>query len=190
MGLGPLPFSRKMVTIMSKRYPPAVREKAVRLVLEHLDEYESAYAAAKAIGPRVDVHYETCGCGWKRSWSRARGRAARVLRSRQRPSERNWCGCVGRIGGSGRSTRFSSRPRVFRPGVRAGTPLIVGFIDEYRQVYGVESICRAFTAHGVQVAPRTYRKARRRPATSPPPTWRTPSVICGARLRRCTGAVK
>jgi len=44
---------------MSKRYPPEVREKAVRLALEHLDEYESPYAAAQAIGPMVDVHYET-----------------------------------------------------------------------------------------------------------------------------------
>ncbi|MEU4429538.1 IS3 family transposase [Nocardia rhamnosiphila] len=44
--------------------------------------------------------------------------------------------------------------------------MIVGFIDEYRQVYGVESICRALSAHGVQIAPRTYRKARRRPASA------------------------
>lgn len=44
---------------MSKRYPPEVREKAVRLALEHLDEYPSPYAAAKAIGPLVDVHPET-----------------------------------------------------------------------------------------------------------------------------------
>ncbi|MBL1079723.1 transposase [Nocardia sp. 2] len=43
---------------MTKRYPPEVREKAVRLVLERLDEFESPYAAAKAIGPLVDVHYE------------------------------------------------------------------------------------------------------------------------------------
>ncbi|WSG63196.1 IS3 family transposase [Nocardia sp. NBC_01730] len=35
-------------------------------------------------------------------------------------------------------------------------------MDEYRQVYGVESICRALSAHGVQIAPRTYRKARHR----------------------------
>lgn len=56
---GPLPLLRKMVSIMSKRYPPEVREKAVRLVLERLDEFESPYAAAKAIGPLVDVHYET-----------------------------------------------------------------------------------------------------------------------------------
>lgn len=44
---------------MSKRYPPEVREKALRLALERLDEYGSAYAAAHAIGPMVDVHPET-----------------------------------------------------------------------------------------------------------------------------------
>lgn len=44
---------------MSKRYPPEVREKAVRLALERLDEYGSAYAAARAIAPMVDVHHET-----------------------------------------------------------------------------------------------------------------------------------
>ncbi|WP_457227999.1 transposase, partial [Nocardia gipuzkoensis] len=57
-GSGPLPFLRKMV-IMPKRYPPEVREKALRLALDHLDEYPSAYAAAQAIGPMVDVHPET-----------------------------------------------------------------------------------------------------------------------------------
>ncbi|GHF37092.1 hypothetical protein FHX82_007266 [Amycolatopsis bartoniae] len=41
--------------------------------------------------------------------------------------------------------------------------MIVGFIDEYRQVRGVGSICRALCEHGIQIAPRTYRKARRRP---------------------------
>ncbi len=44
--------------------------------------------------------------------------------------------------------------------------MIVGFIDEYRQVYGVESICRALSAHGIQIAPRTYRKARHRPPSA------------------------
>ncbi|WP_218718997.1 hypothetical protein [Nocardia sp. MH4] len=38
---------------------PDVREKAVRLVLERLDEFESLYAAARATGPLVDVYYET-----------------------------------------------------------------------------------------------------------------------------------
>jgi putative transposase len=44
--------------------------------------------------------------------------------------------------------------------------VIVGFIDQYRQVYGVESICRALSAHGIQIAPRTYRKARCRPPSA------------------------
>jgi transposase len=44
---------------MSKRYPPEVREKALRLALDHLDQYPSAYAAAHAIGPMVDVHPES-----------------------------------------------------------------------------------------------------------------------------------
>ena len=48
-----------MVPIMSKRYPAEVREKALRLALDHLDEYPSAYAAAHAIGPMIDVHPET-----------------------------------------------------------------------------------------------------------------------------------
>jgi transposase len=48
-----------MVSIMSKRYPPEGREKAVRLALERLDEYGTPYAAAQAIAPLVDVHFET-----------------------------------------------------------------------------------------------------------------------------------
>ncbi|MEU2032650.1 hypothetical protein [Nocardia amamiensis] len=44
---------------MSKRYPPEVREKAVRLALERLDEYGAPYAAAQALAPLVDVHFET-----------------------------------------------------------------------------------------------------------------------------------
>ncbi|MBB4689604.1 transposase [Amycolatopsis jiangsuensis] len=48
-----------MMVTMPKRYPPEVREKAVRLALDRLDEYGSAYAAAHAVGPMVDVHPET-----------------------------------------------------------------------------------------------------------------------------------
>lgn len=44
--------------------------------------------------------------------------------------------------------------------------MIVGFVDGYRQVFGVESICRALAAHGIQIAPRTYRKASHRPASA------------------------
>jgi transposase len=41
--------------IMSKRYPPEQRARAVEMVLDHLEEYRSVYAACQAIGPKVGV---------------------------------------------------------------------------------------------------------------------------------------
>ena len=41
--------------IMSKHYPVEQHERAVKMVLDHLDEYRSVYAACQAIGPKVVV---------------------------------------------------------------------------------------------------------------------------------------
>jgi transposase len=45
--------------IMSKHYPVEQRERAVKMVLDHLDEYRSVYAACQAIGPKIGVGPET-----------------------------------------------------------------------------------------------------------------------------------
>jgi transposase len=45
--------------IMSKRYPPEQRARAVKMVLDRLDEYRSVYAACQAIGPKVGVGVES-----------------------------------------------------------------------------------------------------------------------------------
>jgi putative transposase len=42
----------------------------------------------------------------------------------------------------------------------------VSFIDEYKQVFGVEPICRVLTGHGLKIAPSTYYAARTRPASA------------------------
>ena len=44
---------------MSKHYPVEQRERAVKMVLDHLDEYRSVYAACQAIGPKVGVGAES-----------------------------------------------------------------------------------------------------------------------------------
>lgn len=44
---------------MSKQYPKQQRDRAVRMVLDHLAEYESSYRACKAIGPKVGVGVES-----------------------------------------------------------------------------------------------------------------------------------
>jgi transposase-like protein len=43
----------------SKRYPVEVRERAVRLVLEHRGEYETEWAAILSIAEKMGVGKET-----------------------------------------------------------------------------------------------------------------------------------
>jgi len=44
---------------MPMRYPGEVRERAVRLVLEHRDEYETEAAAIRSIAARLEVGPES-----------------------------------------------------------------------------------------------------------------------------------
>jgi transposase len=44
---------------MSKHYPVEQRERAVKMVLDHLNEYRSVYGACQAIGPKVAVGAES-----------------------------------------------------------------------------------------------------------------------------------
>jgi transposase len=45
--------------IMPNRYPAEQRERATRMALERLDEYGSAWAVARALGPKLGVGAET-----------------------------------------------------------------------------------------------------------------------------------
>jgi transposase-like protein len=51
-----------------KRYPPELRERAVRLLLEHEKEYDSRWAATKSIAEKVG-----CSAEALRSWLRQAG---------------------------------------------------------------------------------------------------------------------
>ncbi|MDR1427662.1 MAG: transposase [Bifidobacteriaceae bacterium] len=44
---------------MPQRYPEQVKDRAIKMVLPHLDEYPSVYAAARALAPRLGVGPET-----------------------------------------------------------------------------------------------------------------------------------
>ena len=47
----------------TSRFSPEVRERAIRMVLEHVDEYESQWAAIRAIAEKLGCAAETL-----RSW--------------------------------------------------------------------------------------------------------------------------
>ena len=44
---------------MAKHYPVEQRERAVKMVLDHLQEYRSVSAACQSIGPNVGVGTES-----------------------------------------------------------------------------------------------------------------------------------
>ncbi len=46
---------------MAKHYPVEQPKRAVKMVLDHLDEYRSVYAACQAIGPKVGVSAAAVG---------------------------------------------------------------------------------------------------------------------------------
>ncbi len=82
--------------------------------------------------------------------------------------------------------------------MRPATPVICQFIDAHKDAFGVAPICRALSAHGVPIAPRTYWAHRSRPP-SRRALWDmtvtevlpgSTRAMSGAAVRRsrCTGA--
>jgi putative transposase len=43
---------------------------------------------------------------------------------------------------------------------------VIQFVDEVRERFGVEPVCRVLSQHGVRIAPRTYYAAKSRPASN------------------------
>ncbi|WP_123591004.1 IS3 family transposase [Salinisphaera orenii] len=133
----------------SKRYSPEVRQRAVRMVFDHQGEYASQWAAMGSIAGKIGCTPETLR-SWVRQAERDHG-----LRDGQTTDERE------RVKALERENRELKRANeILRKasayfcsgGARPPTLTMVAFIDDYRDVYGVEPICRV-----VPIAPSTYR---------------------------------
>ena len=59
--------------------------------------------------------------------------------------------------------RSSSLLRFFRGGARPPTEVMVAYIGDNRDEFGVEPICREFSAVGTMIAPSTYYATKSRP---------------------------
>src|SRR2546422_11181470 len=115
------------------RFSPEVRERAVRMVFEHTQEHASQWAAITSIAEKI-------GC------------AAETLRSWVRQAERD--------GGQrpGLTTDERARFKQLREGgARPPSQVMVGFIDEHREKFGVEPICAV-----LPIAPSLYYELKAR----------------------------
>lgn len=68
-------------------YPAEVRERAVRMVFEHQDEYPSQWKAICAIGEKLGVHHETLRIWVRRAEVDAGKRPGLTTDERQRLKE-------------------------------------------------------------------------------------------------------
>ncbi|WP_425308279.1 IS3 family transposase [Ammonicoccus fulvus] len=143
---------------MPKKIDPALRERAVRLVTEHQQEYPSLTAAAAAVAKQLGVGTESV-----RRW---------VIQAQVDSGEREGLSSeeqaeIKRLKAENRQLRedvaiLKAATNFLRGRTRLPQPLIAGFIDQMRaEGYAVESICRVLREQGCQIAARTYRSWKR-----------------------------
>ncbi|NIQ91913.1 MAG: IS3 family transposase [Deltaproteobacteria bacterium] len=138
----------------STRYSPEVRERAVRMVFEHQNEYPSQWQAVVSIATKIGCTPETL-----RKWVR-RAEVDSGRRAGMTSDERN------RIKELERENRELRRANeilrkasaYFAPGgARPPTETMTAFIDDHRDAYGVEPICSV-----LPIAPSTYYEQKAR----------------------------
>ncbi|MCB1256830.1 MAG: IS3 family transposase [Microthrixaceae bacterium] len=139
---------------MPKKIDPQVRERAVRLVLEHRSEYPSNARAVAAVARQEGVGAESL-----RRW---------VIQAEIDAGDRDGQTSeehaeIKRLKAENRRLRedvaiLKAATNFLRGGTRLPQPLIVGFIDQMRaEGHAVESIVRVLRDQGVKIAARTYR---------------------------------
>jgi putative transposase len=128
-----------------------VRERAVRMVQEHLGEYASLWAAIESIAPKVGCVPQTLNEWVKRDEIDAgttRGGVTTPDMQRLKDLERE-----------NKELRraneiLKTASAFFAPGgARPPTQVLMDFIDKHRTTYGVEPICKV-----LQIAPSGYWK--------------------------------
>jgi putative transposase len=138
----------------STRYSPEVRERAVRLLHEHRDEYGSEWEAMGSIAAKIGCSAETL-----RAWVR-RAEVDKGQRPGLTSDERAHLKALQRENRElRRANEILKAASVFlRDRARRSTGEVVSFIEAHRERFGVEPICSA-----LQFAPATYYAARARP---------------------------
>ena len=146
------------------KYSPEVRERAVRLVLEHQESTTPSGRAIGSIAAKIGCTAETLR-KWVRQAERDSGRRPGLT-----TVERSAAGSgTGELRAEAGERDSAEGVGVFRAGgARPPTEVMMTFVEEHRELYGVEPICAV-----LPIAPSTYyehvareKDPERRPARS------------------------
>ena len=148
------------------RYSPEVRSRAVRMVFEHRGEHASERAAIGSLASKIGGKAPTLR-GWVRQAQRHQGLGSEPTgeeRERSKPLEQE----LRELRLANEMVRRASANFARRspnPGREAPIEAMIAFVDQHRDVHGVEPICRL-----LPIAPSTYHEQvarRRNPAQLP-----------------------
>ncbi|MBL3805157.1 IS3 family transposase [Streptomyces sp. BRB081] len=140
-------------------YPAELRERAVRMVAEIRPNYPTEWAAMKAVAAKLGIGAAETVRTWVRKAQVDAGHRPGV------PSEE--VAEIKRLKAENAELRRANEilraaSGFLRGRARPAVEALVAFIDEHRQVFGVEPICRILTSHGLKIATSTYYAARKR----------------------------
>ncbi|HIO29834.1 IS3 family transposase [Marinobacter salarius] len=134
----------------SNKFSPEVKERAVRLVQEHRGEYSSLWAAVESIAPKIGCVPQTLLEWVKRAEIDVGERPGTTTAEAQRMKD------LERENKELRRANdiLRTASAFFGPGgARPQAEVINTYIDQHRDTYGVEPICKV-----LQVAPSAYRR--------------------------------
>ena len=122
----------------SNKFSPEVRERAVRMVFEHRGEYPSLWATIESIAPKIGCVPQTLH-DWIRKHEIDTG-----MRDGMTCAERERVKALGReVRELRKANEILRGQRFFRPGgARPPTQVLRQFIEQHRDAYGVEPICK------------------------------------------------
>ncbi|MEL5676963.1 IS3 family transposase [Serratia nevei] len=138
-----------MTSKSANRYPPELRERAVRMLLEQCDQYKSEHAAIKSIAPKIGCSPDTLRA-WLRQHERNHGGGDGGLSTTERQQLRALEQEVRELRRSNDILRQASA-YFGEGGVRPSVEKIMPLLDTLRGEYGVGPVC-----HELDIAPSTY----------------------------------
>ncbi|MFJ8828389.1 IS3 family transposase [Streptomyces sp. NPDC102467] len=145
------------------QYPLELRRRAVRMVAEVRPDYDTEWAAMKAVASKLGIGTTETLRKWVRQDQIDAGtrpgttteESAELKRLKKENTE------LKRANEILKAAAFFLRGRA-----RPATHALVAFIDEHRDRFGgVEPICRVLTEHDCKIAPATYYAHHKRQVT-------------------------